>query len=72
MGRDVAHGEVVGDEAVAEGGDAEGEQQALCFRGADGDGAGAAAVSAEGRQQGLQEGDGACEPKGVVAGFDKH
>ena len=72
VGGDVAHGEVVGKEAVAEGGKAEGEQRALRFRGADGKGAGGAAVGAEGRQEGLQEGNRARKPKGVVAGFDDH
>ena len=69
---DVAHREVVGDKAVAEGGDAEGEQRALCFCGADGKGAGGAAVGAEGWQEGLQEGHRARQPQGVVSSFDKH
>ena len=72
VGGDVAHREVVREEAVGEDGKAEGEQRALRFRGADGDGAGDAAVGAEGRQDGLQEGYRTREPEGIVAGFDDH
>ena len=72
MGGDVAHAEIVGEETVGEGGDAEGEECRLGFGGTHGDGAGAAFVREQGGDDGLDEGKRARQPQCVVSEGDGH